>query len=105
MAYGRPGETMKIGVVGSVGYACRQTLMELGPESRGYVRSVLEENFRLFFRRCVVPYGQKGCPAGVVGSFGCACRDVLEEVAALEGISIGCFLASPMDGLITYHLD
>ncbi len=30
MAYGRPGETMKIGVVGSVGYACRQTLMELG---------------------------------------------------------------------------
>lgn len=78
---------------------------ELGPESRGYVRSVLEENFRLFFRRCVVPYGQKGCPAGVVGSFGCACRDVLEEVAALEGINIGCFLASPMDGLITYHLD
>lgn len=68
-----------------------------------YVDGLIEDNFRLFFRRSLSRYGRRDLPVGVVGGFGCSCRDTVERVAAGEGMHISKFLRSPMEGLIDYH--
>lgn len=85
-----------------------------------YMRRMVEENFRAFVRRSLCQYrcsetvasGSADAMAhgsgeelkvGVVGSLGCAGKDVLMEVAAEEGIVVDRFLQSPMDGLIEYY--
>lgn len=76
----------------------------LGAASEAYASALVEENFRLFMRRCIKPYGPEYCSMGVVGSFGCACMGTLEKVASEFGISVSRFMPSPMDGLVEYHL-
>lgn len=71
--------------------------------SRSYALELARENFRRFIRRCILPYGAGAGPVGIVGSFGYAFRDILEDVAAEEGICISGYMASPMDGLAVYH--
>lgn len=71
---------------------------------RGYAMSLVRENFRTFFRRCVRQYGRAGLPVGVAGSFGYACSDILREIAAENDMKISTCIASPMEGLIKYHI-
>lgn len=68
-----------------------------------YVSGLIEDNFRLFFSRALVRYGRQDLPLGIVGGLGCACREVVERVAADNGMRIEKFLRSPMEGLIDYH--
>lgn len=70
---------------------------------RLYAENLVKDNFRLFFRRCIEPYGPDAGPVGVVGSFGFAFRDILETVAKEEGVFISGYMPSPMDGLVKYH--
>ena len=46
--------------------------------------------------------GEK-CAVGVVGSFGCACRDILCEVGRRYGVEFVRFVQSPIDALVKYH--
>lgn len=68
------------------------------------IRSIITEQFRLFFIRNVANYSAYG-PGGVhfVGSIAYHFQDLLREVAAELGYSIGRIIVSPMDGLIEYH--
>lgn len=40
---------------------------------------------------------------GVVGSFGCACREILEETGKEHGLEFVKFVKSPIDELVKYH--
>jgi hypothetical protein len=40
---------------------------------------------------------------GVVGSFGCACEDMLREIGRQYGLEFVAFLKSPIDNLVRYH--
>ncbi len=42
---------------------------------------------------------------GVVGSFGCACEDMLREIGQKYGLEFVAFLKSPIDQLVRYHCD
>lgn len=74
-------------------------------DSSEYVRGLVERNFRDFIERSLMRYGVKDCPVGVVGGFGFACRKILEKVAATYGITFSSVLATPLEGLVKYHLD
>ena len=69
-----------------------------------YVRELVDSNFRDFVTRVLLQYDAKTYPVGVVGGFGYANREALERVAGPYGIRFGKFLASPMEGLVEYHL-
>lgn len=66
-----------------------------------YVKELVEGNFRDLFQRALLRYGS--FPVGVVGGFGCACREELERLGAAYGVTFNRFIASPMEGLISYH--
>ena len=69
--------------------------------SDAYVEALIDRNFRDLFERTLVRYDR--LPVGVVGGFGCACRNVLESLGAEYGVTFSRFIASPMEGLIAYH--
>ena len=66
-----------------------------------YVEALIDRNFRDLFERALVRYGS--FPVGVVGGFGCACREALERLGAEYGLAFSRFIPSPMEGLIAYH--
>lgn len=68
-----------------------------------YVRDLVENNFRNFFRRTILRYDAPDCPVGVVGGFGHACAPVLRKVASEFGLEISSIIATPIDGLIRYY--
>ena len=68
-----------------------------------YMADLVDDNFRRFFERCLVPCINGVLPVGVVGSFGYACREIIGRVAADYGIKNITFLASPSEQLIKYH--
>lgn len=76
---------------------------KLDKECAAYASGLIKENFRRFFRRCIRQYDTDIYSVGIVGSFGFACRDILEEMASEEGVRISQFMASPMEGLVRYH--
>ena len=67
-----------------------------------YVGALVDENFRAFFSRMVLRFGED-LPVGVVGGFGYACRPILRRLSAEAGVRIQTFLPSPMDGLAEYY--
>lgn len=67
-----------------------------------YVEALVDENFRAFFSRMVLRYGED-LPVGVVGGFGYACRPILRRLSAEAGVRLQTFLPSPMDGLAEYY--
>lgn len=69
-----------------------------------YVTELMEENFRQLIVRCLMQYDIKLYPVGVVGGFGYAYRDVLKKVGTEYGIRFSDIIASPIEGLIQYHL-
>ena len=68
-----------------------------------YVKELVDGNFRDFIERVLKQYDLAALPVGVVGGFGYAHRQVLQEVARPYGIRFQTILATPMDGLVAYH--
>lgn len=71
--------------------------------SSEYVRELVDGNFRSFIRRALKRYDTARYPVGVVGGFGCACKDIFVRLCSEEGVRTGCFLPEPIEGLIKYH--
>jgi len=73
------------------------------------LRTLVIDNFRLFFRNNVRPYevaagaSCKQLLVGAVGSMAFFYRSELEAAAAIEGFKVGKILRSPMDGLVDFH--
>ena len=66
-----------------------------------YASSLIERNIRDLMERSLSRYGC--CEAGVVGSFGCACRDELATIGQEYGLKFTGFLPAPIDELVKYH--
>lgn len=72
--------------------------------SHPFLRNMVKECFRKFFREQVVRYtDQSGMNVGFVGSVARAFAAPLCEVAEEQGFIIGKILASPMAGLLDFH--
>lgn len=67
--------------------------------------SLVVDNFREFFRCNILPYGDKTLPVHFVGSMAEHYPLQLEEAAAIEGFHVGRIMQSPMEGLISYHIE
>lgn len=68
-----------------------------------YCRGLLRNNLRAFVDRVLGHYDFRNYPVGVVGSFGLACRDVLEEIGDERGIRFERFVARPLDELVEFY--
>lgn len=69
-----------------------------------YVSDLIEENFRDFIKGFLLRYDPSGTlPVGAVGGFAYANRQILEKVAAQEGVHFDKIYNTPIDGLIQYH--
>lgn len=77
-------------------------LLERYPSS-GYVRELIDGNFRSFIQRSLLRYDVSRLPVGVVGGWGSACREIFTRLCAEAGIQTGAFVAQPIDGLVRYH--
>lgn len=69
-----------------------------------YMKMLAEECVASFVRRSLSRYAQAdGLPVGVVGSFGCACEEMLRKAGAPYGLHFEKFIKSPVDELVKYH--
>ena len=68
-----------------------------------YIKELVDDNFRNFFRRSIKQYDTEQYSVGVVGGFGHALKDIITRIASEEGITISRFIKVPIDGLIEYH--
>lgn len=71
--------------------------------SSAYIDGLVRRNFSDFFDRSLLRHGRNDVPVGFVGGFAAACSDILMEIAEEKGLAVSRILASPMEGLITYH--
>lgn len=75
-----------------------------------YIKELIDNNFRDLITRCLLQYfPEKGTDfgtlkVGVVGSFGAAFEDTIVRLGAEYGIRFTTFMASPMEGLVKYHI-
>lgn len=75
-----------------------------------YVVGLLERCIDSFLRRALsryASYASDPVPAhkvGVVGSFGCACEDVLRAIGERYDLEFVKFIKSPVDELVAYHM-
>ncbi len=75
-------------------------------EHRGHfmVENILEDSFLEFFNANLLKYRESWkYPIHFVGSVAFAFKDVLENIAAHYGLTIGNVAKSPMDGLVRFH--
>ncbi len=68
-----------------------------------HINKLLKSSFEEFFMRNIIHYDYKKYKVNLVGSVAYHYRDIIEEVAAENGIKIGTVLKSPIDGLVEYH--
>ena len=74
-----------------------------------YIHSMVEDCLEAFVRRALSRYAETSSDkdaarrVGVVGSFGCACEDLLRQIGARYGLEFVAFLKSPADQLVRYH--
>ncbi len=68
-----------------------------------YIRNFVKENLRHFVVRNVCQYRTELYPVNFVGSIASVFNDILSEVLAEEGVSMGVIVASPMELLVEYH--
>jgi N-acetylglucosamine kinase-like BadF-type ATPase len=74
-----------------------------------YVKELLRRCIEAFVIRALARYGTfasdpvVAMKVGVVGSFGCACEDILKDVGQRYGLEFVRFLKSPIDELVKYH--
>lgn len=69
------------------------------------VKTIITNNFRMFFRNNVAAYSRKDLEIGAVGSIAYYFQEELKEAATLEGFKIGRILRSPMEGLVRFHTE
>lgn len=67
------------------------------------IGDMIARNFRDFLERCLLRYGRNDAGVYVTGSFGTACKDVLERLGSECGLEFKAFVQAPMDGLVRYH--
>ena len=71
-----------------------------------YTRNLVKTSFEDFFRNLVTHYpNYKSYTFNCIGSVGYNFRNVLEEVAAENGMEVGNIIRSPIDNLVKYHLE
>jgi len=71
-----------------------------------YTRNLVKTSFEDFFRNLVTHYpNYKNYTFNCIGSVGYNFRNVLEEVAAENGMEVGNIIRSPIDNLVKYHLE
>ena len=74
-----------------------------------YVAALIADCLESFVRRALARYPQMAQDpvlarkVGVVGSFGCACEEMLREIGSRYGLEFVKFIKSPVDELVTYH--
>lgn len=68
-----------------------------------YIKNLVDNNFKNFFRRALKQYDISSHPIYIVGGFGHALKEIITKVAAAEGIMIYGFMKKPIEGLIEYH--
>lgn len=69
-----------------------------------YMKMLAEECLESFIKRSLSRYGSASdLQIGVVGSFGCACEDMLRTIGGSYGLNFARFLKSPIDELVKYH--
>lgn len=68
------------------------------------IREVLDRQFNLFFKRCVLPLeGGQGLPIHFVGSIAAYFKEEITLNALPFGLRLAQFQQDPMPGLIQYH--
>ena len=72
-------------------------------DSCGYVKNLIDNNFRALFERCLSQYDIKGKRVGVVGGYAYAHKEILERIASEYGVTISEITPSPIEGLVKYH--
>lgn len=70
-------------------------------EQSDYIRGLIEDNFRTFFRRSVSQF--PGERVGIVGGYAYALRDVLQRVATEFGVELTEIIDSPIERLVDFH--
>lgn len=81
----------------------------LSNKTDSHVRVLIEDCLESFIRRSLARYyddsGKKEetYKVGVVGSFGCACEDMLRTIGSRYGLEFVKFIKSPVDELVKYH--
>lgn len=80
----------------------------LNHKENPYVRTLIEECLESFVKRCLARYvGQSTDDSarnvGVVGSFGCACEDMLRAIGERYDLNFVKFVKAPIDELVIYH--
>ena len=69
----------------------------------------MKDCLEAFLKRSLARYWQGASDSeaarkvGVVGSFGCACEDILRSLEKDYGLEFVKFVKSPIDELVTYH--
>lgn len=78
-------------------------------KDNAYVRELIEACLESFVKRALSRYSDDALDSsaaktvGVVGSFGCACEDMLRMIGARYGLEFVKFIKSPVDELVIYH--
>ena len=80
----------------------------LAHKDEEYIRGLIESSLEAFITRSLERYSDNTSEdiagkAGVVGSFGCACEEMLRELSKTHPLEFVKFIKSPVDELVTYH--
>ena len=71
-----------------------------------YSRNLVKTSFEDFFRNLVTRYpNYKDFTFNCIGSVGYNFRNVLEEVATENGMTVGNIIRSPIDSLVKFHME
>jgi glucosamine kinase len=69
-----------------------------------FIDSLIRNNFRNFYNYQVICYPRyKDVPVNFVGSVAYHYQDILHEIGAESGITVGKIIQAPIDGLVEYH--
>ncbi len=72
-------------------------------KSHPHIANLIRTSFDEFFTRNIYQYDYKNYTVNLVGSIAHYYEDILREVAAERGVTIGKILKSPIDALVEYH--
>jgi N-acetylglucosamine kinase-like BadF-type ATPase len=80
----------------------------LARKGEGYIDRLIENCLESFMERALERYADNASEeisskVGVVGSFGCACEEMLRSLSKRHPLEFVRFIKSPIDELVTYH--
>ncbi|MGM9714223.1 MAG: ATPase [Prevotella sp.] len=103
----------RVDMMGVIGHVYRSPqpnrwLASLSPFIRRHtadprVRAIVEDNFRQFLSRNIVPYQRPELRVSFVGSIAYYYQDILRETIAAEGLQAGDILLTPFSSQIIEH--